>query len=159
MSAKNTHRILKCYNQGMRITGLTEMALESKRFVDSLSPVANRATIVALSGDLGAGKTTFVQGIAEALGVLEQVTSPTFVIEKIYTLEGRQFKHLIHIDAYRLKEAHELEVLGWNEIAADSTNLILIEWPEKVAGLLPDDIVRISFSGVGDSREVEITHV
>jgi len=143
----------------MRITGLTEMEIESKRFTESLKPRTSGATIVALSGDLGAGKTTFVQGVAKALGLETQITSPTFVIEKIYTLEGQQFKRLIHIDAYRLKEAHELEVLGWNEIANNSENLILIEWPEKVAGLLPDGVIKIILTGVGDSREIQITYV
>ena len=143
----------------MRITGLTEMELESKRFLETLTPRTTGATIVALSGDLGAGKTTFVQGVAKAFGLEAPVTSPTFVIEKIYTLDDERFKHLIHIDAYRLKEAHELQVLGWNEIARDTGNLILIEWPEKVSSVLPDDMVRISFSGVGDSREINITYV
>ena len=108
--------------------------------------------MVALSGDLGAGKTTFAQGVAQALGVQETVTSPTFVIEKIYKLENAKWQRLIHIDAYRLKGAHELEVLGWKELVADTGNLILIEWPERVAEAIPEGATRISFEINGEER-------
>lgn len=138
----------------MEISGIEAMDAESARLVGTLLPHPDSAMVLALSGDLGAGKTTFAQGIARALGVEEQVTSPTFVIEKIYQLEGQKFSHLIHIDAYRLDDPHELEVLGWKEIIADPANLIVVEWPEKVAGLIPADTMRISFKGNGDNREI-----
>ena len=124
-------------------------------FVSELQP-RQEALVVALSGELGAGKTTFVQGIAKALGVEESVTSPTFVLEKIYALDGRRFSHLVHIDAYRLKGAHELESLGWKELLADSGNLILLEWPEHVAALIPEDAIRIRFDIAGDGRIITI---
>jgi len=120
-------------------------------FVTSIQP-HDGATVVTLSGVLGAGKTTFAQGVAKALGVEEIVTSPTFVIEKIYALQDQKFARLIHIDAYRLKGAHELEVLGWKELLADSGNLILLEWPEKVAEAIPADATRISFEINGEER-------
>ena len=138
----------------MELLGIEAMEAESTRLVGTLVPHPESATILALSGDLGAGKTTFAQGIARALGVEEQVTSPTFVIEKIYQLQNQTFTRLIHIDAYRLTDPHELEVLGWKEIIADPANLILIEWPEKVAGLIPADAINISFKEYGDSREI-----
>ena len=116
------------------------------------------ATLVALSGALGAGKTTFVQGVAAALGIGETVTSPTFVIEKVYELDGQKWERLIHIDAYRLKNAHELEVLGWREIIADPANLILLEWPECVQTLIPDDTTHISFDIQGDERIISIDY-
>jgi tRNA threonylcarbamoyl adenosine modification protein YjeE len=144
----------ECYNLHMEIHGIEAMDAESVRLAGTLVPRTGSATILALSGDLGAGKTTFAQGIARSLGVAEQVTSPTFVIEKIYQLENQKFSRLIHIDAYRLNDAHELEVLGWKEITADPANLIVIEWPEKVAGLIPEDAIRLSFRGSGDSREI-----
>lgn len=121
-------------------------------FVRSLVPGA-AARVVALSGDLGAGKTAFAQGVAKALGVREVVTSPTFVIEKVYDLEAQGFGRLIHIDAYRLDGAEELRKLGWDTIVADPENLILIEWPERVPGLLPGDARTLSFAhGSGDER-------
>lgn len=122
-------------------TSLEKFVAEATRFTKSLHErQSGGALVVNLSGDLGAGKTTFVQVMARELGVQESVTSPTFVIEKIYqipiTKDGpRYFRRLIHIDAYRLKEARELEVLGWNELIAEQSNLILIEWPENVSVL------------------------
>ncbi len=133
------------------------MEVEAARFAQQIAPhqgESAHATVVALQGDLGAGKTTFTQGIARALGVGESVTSPTFVIEKIYELTEQNFTRLIHIDAYRLTDAHELEVLGWHEVVADPLNLIIVEWPEHVAALIPENAIHISFAGTGDSREI-----
>lgn len=121
-----------------------EMQAFAREYVSALSPRARAATIVGISGELGAGKTTLAQGIAKALGVEETVTSPTFVIEKIYALSGQKFSRLVHIDAYRLKSAHELEALGWYELLRDPANLVLLEWPEKVEGAIPRDAKRIT---------------
>ena len=95
------------------------------------------ATVVALSGDLGAGKTTLTQAIARELGIRENVISPTFVIMKSYATSERGFSRLVHIDAYRLGASSELEKLGWVELIADPGNLVLIEWPEKVPEAIP----------------------
>jgi tRNA threonylcarbamoyladenosine biosynthesis protein TsaE len=126
---------------------------------------AKKATIVALSGDLGSGKTAFVQAVARALGVQETVTSPTFIIEKIYQLKlaekkdakktAANFSHLIHIDAYRLESGRELKHLGWNEIVADPGNLIFVEWPEKIADIIPKEVLTISFTFIDEkTREI-----
>ena len=128
-----------------------DMAEEAAAFVAALAP-RTAATIVALSGDLGAGKTTFVQGAARALGVEEHVTSPTFVILKIYDLHGQAFKKLIHMDAYRLKGPQHLKVLGWEEMTSDPQNLIFIEWPEKI-GEFPG-AMRISFAYSEGGRDI-----
>jgi len=139
-----------------KLNGTDETVEYAREFVARLSPKKDAAMVVALSGELGAGKTTFVQAVARVLGVEETVTSPTFVIEKVYELDNQKWNHLIHIDAYRLESPHELEVLGWREIVAEPSNLILIEWPEMVAGLIPEDAVRIALSGTGASREIMI---
>ena len=118
------------------LVGVESLYTEAAQFAHTLKR-DNAALVVALEGDLGAGKTTFVQGVARALGIKESVTSPTFVIQKTYPLQGSDFKQLVHIDAYRLKGAHELEVLEWKDAVADPSNLIFIEWPERVAGALP----------------------
>lgn len=139
----------------MKIHSLEELRAFAQDFVHDLRPRGS-ATVVALSGELGAGKTTFAQYVARELGVGETVTSPTFVIEKIYALEGQQFIHLIHIDAYRLKGAEELSVLGWEAVLSESGNLVLIEWPERVPELIPDNAVRIRFDIDGDARIITI---
>ena len=130
--------------------------MKSEEFVAHLEPAANAARLVTLSGELGAGKTTFAQAVAKALGVEETVTSPTFVIEKIYALQNQKFTRLVHMDAYRLKSAHELDVLGWKELLADEGNLILLEWPERVAELIPESAIRIRFDIQHDERIITI---
>jgi len=119
--------------------------------VESLQ-IGEHATLVTLSGELGAGKTTFTQGVAKAVGVAEVVTSPTFVIEKIYALEGQRWERLVHIDAYRLNDPHELEVLGWSELLSDKGNLILLEWPERVTPIIPNTAIQIRIDIDGDGR-------
>lgn len=133
----------------MQTHSLAEFTVEAVRFISGLEPSAT-ATVVALSGDLGAGKTTFTQAVAKHLGVEGTVVSPTFVIQKRYPLEGQSFRRLIHVDAYRLKEERELDVLGWRELLADPENLILVEWPERVPGLLPADTHRIALLYIDD---------
>lgn len=111
------------------------------------------ATVIGLSGELGAGKTTFVQGVARALSIVVPVASPTFVIEKIYALENEPWQRLAHIDAYRLENGEELAHLGFRELAADPGNLIFIEWPERVAEVLPRGTIRGYFDVVADGKE------
>ena len=136
----------------VRIQTLAELEQEAVHLVGSLTPL-EKATLVTLSGELGAGKTAFVKAAAHALGVEEVVTSPTFVLEKIYLLpEGKRFKRLIHIDAYRLEKGNELSALGFDELMQDATNLVFLEWPEKVAESLPAPAARISLIVQDDSR-------
>jgi tRNA threonylcarbamoyladenosine biosynthesis protein TsaE len=139
----------------MKSSSAEELAEIARHVAVSLEP-REHATVVTLQGDLGAGKTTFVQSVARSLGVGESVSSPTFVIEKIYQLHNQKYARLIHIDAYRLKSQHELEVLGWDEIAADPGNLIFIEWPERVPDLIPSDAIRIRIDIDGDARIITI---
>lgn len=126
-------------------------------FLVSLSPKENSATVVGLYGDLGAGKTTFTKAIAEVFKIDETITSPTFVIEKIYELKDQNFSHLIHIDAYRLEKEEELISLGWKEIISNPKNIIFVEWPEKVSGIIHEHI-KIIFKAVENenSREIDI---
>ncbi len=148
----------KWYHAHMKrtLTTLADLATETKRFVASLTPAPYGATLVTLSGELGAGKTAFTQEVARALGVEETVTSPTFVLEKIYSLDSARdenagaFSRLIHIDAYRLESGRELIPLGFDELMEDAGNLILLEWPEKVADMLPEPAVRILMKALSD---------
>lgn len=119
----------------------------------------NTATVITLSGDLGAGKTTLTQEIAKILGIKENIISPTFVIIKSYELRNKNynFKRLIHIDAYRLNSSKELLNLGWQEIFEDKNNLIIIEWPEQVPECVENATCRVKLSHVDDqTRELEI---
>lgn len=125
-------------------------------FVDAFE-ATDHAIVVALEGDLGAGKTTFSQFVGEALGVHDPIQSPTFLIEKIYELRKKPWQHLIHIDAYRLESPQELLDLGWQDIVARPENLILVEWADKVGPILPEDAIHIVLTHVDDTtRSIEI---
>lgn len=120
--------------------------------------LSGRATVLALAGDLGAGKTALTKVIAHELGVAQDVTSPTFVLEKIYRLPKKApFEHLVHIDAYRLEGVHELESIGWDEALAHHGNLIVIEWPERVAPAIPPTAHTVHLRTVNETtREIII---
>lgn len=123
---------------GKTIANLDELGREAGAFAASLAPKPDRATLVTLSGELGAGKTAFAQAVARSLGVSEPVTSPTFVLAKSYGLpEGEPFARLVHIDAYRLTGGKELRSLDFARTMEDPDTLILLEWPEMVADALP----------------------
>ncbi|OGG44996.1 tRNA (adenosine(37)-N6)-threonylcarbamoyltransferase complex ATPase subunit type 1 TsaE [Candidatus Kaiserbacteria bacterium RIFCSPHIGHO2_01_FULL_50_13] len=140
----------------LRVLGEKEMEDFAANYVAGITPFESRATVVALSGPLGAGKTTFVRGVLRSYGIEEPVTSPTFVIEKVYIPPRGPFKKIVHIDAYRLENTHELDVLGFKELLGDEGTLILIEWPEHVEGAMPPDARRLAFTiGEGEERFVE----
>jgi tRNA threonylcarbamoyladenosine biosynthesis protein TsaE len=108
------------------------------------------ATIIALHGDLGAGKTTFVQALATQLGVSETVTSPTFVVMKSYETNNEVFTHLVHIDAYRIEHTDEMRQLGFSGVVSSPGTLVCIEWAEKIATLLPHNAVHLELTTTGD---------
>lgn len=112
---------------------LSALETEVARFIEGVRPKVEGATLITLSGELGAGKTTFTQALARSLGVTEAITSPTFVLMKIYALpDGGAFKRLVHIDAYRLQGASDLSPLGFDEVLTDRGSLVVVEWPEQV---------------------------
>lgn len=131
------------YNDSMKstvtVSTLDELQVFARELVEKLKTqdTSSQATILTLEGDLGAGKTTLSQMIARELGVQEKVNSPTFVISKYYDLKKQEWQRLIHIDAYRL-EGENLAPLGFEELFADPTNLIIIEWPQFIASILPN---------------------
>jgi len=104
--------------------------------------------VICLKGDLGAGKTTFVQGVAKGWGSLDSVSSPTFIIVNEYRRadEGKLF----HMDAYRLDSTPEAEELDLDSMLADGT--LLIEWPERIDGLVPDERLWISLEYINDEE-------
>jgi len=113
------------------------------------------ATVLLLEGNLGSGKTTFVQFLAKELGIKNQITSPTFVLIKSYRISNPVLKNLVHIDAYRLDSGQDLLALGWLELAANPGNLIVLEWPERVANLFTGTEPKIIFKFIDEkTREI-----
>lgn len=116
------------------------------------------ATIVTLTGDLGAGKTTLVQQVGRAFEITEPISSPTFVITKYYDLVNQPWDRLIHIDAYRL-DGEDPSPLKFEELFADTRCLIFIEWPEYIQSLLPASRIDISIThNTDDSRTIDVDY-
>ncbi|NTU76654.1 MAG: tRNA (adenosine(37)-N6)-threonylcarbamoyltransferase complex ATPase subunit type 1 TsaE [Alphaproteobacteria bacterium] len=105
-----------------------------------LAPLLRPRDVVALQGDLGAGKTTFARALLRELGIGEDVPSPTFTL--VQTYDNARFP-IAHFDLYRLKAAEEIEELGWDEACADG--LVLVEWPEGAASYMPRDRLELRF--------------
>ncbi len=143
----------------MHITDISELDGVARSVLDlAVQKKGETAVVCALHGNLGAGKTTFTQILAKQLGVIEVVTSPTFVVMKKYPLEGQSFEELIHIDAYRIEEIDEMRVLGFEELLAEKGTIMCIEWAENIAVLLPEDTIHVTFEHDGENRNITITH-
>jgi len=125
--------------------------------------------VVGLVGDLGSGKTTFVQGMAEGLGVKVRILSPTFVIMRNYQISNTKLqtnskfpnsnvKNLYHVDLYRLEGdlRGEVENLGLRDIWSEPGNIVVIEWAEKIRGVLPKNTIWVDFEYVDGGRKIKI---
>ena len=128
----------------VNLTSPDETLAFGRKMATQLPP----GTILALSGDLGAGKTTFVQGLAQGLGIVGPVQSPTFVLLNIY--EG-----LYHFDLYRLKNSTDFTKLGFEEYFHKG-GICAIEWPDRIAGILPPETVYIDFSYEKNGRAAAV---
>jgi len=127
----------------------------AQEIIAAITASDGRATIVALQGDLGAGKTTLTKALAEQLGVKETVVSPTFVIAKFYETTHPDFDVLAHMDAYRIESLDELGPLGWDMLLQQPRTLLIVEWPEKITGALPADMHHFTITHDGDKRIIK----
>ena len=118
------------------------------------------STVLGLEGDLGGGKTTFLQGFAKGLGVKEKILSPTFVILKRFQFNNlaiKQFNNFYHIDCYRISNAKEVLGLGFKKIISDPKNIVAVEWSERIKKILPKSAIIIKFNFVDkNKREIVI---
>ena len=112
----------------------------------SLRAEKQSATVITLSGELGSGKTTFTQALAKAAGVAGVVQSPTYVLMKSYPIVFKNFTRLIHIDAYRFNNPEEFLALKPESFLSDKTALVVIEWPERIKGMLQKPDLSLTFS-------------
>ncbi len=151
---------------------ITHSATETKEFAEKLAKkilekgTQKKAAVLALSGELGSGKTTFAQGFFEGLGIKSRATSPTFIIfrrhripvrgvrfSKNYKLKTTNYSNVVHMDAYRIKKDAELGALGLKEIMDNPQNILLVEWAENIKKVIPRDAIKIKFSHAKKENE------
>lgn len=136
---------------------VTHSAFETQQVAKNLAQQYSQGGVLALFGDLGAGKTTFTQGFAQGLKILDKIISPTFTLMREYPLPHQPQAKLYHIDLYRLENLEDIQHLGIKEIWDNHQNVVLIEWAEKLGKLLPPSAIRIYLKNLGeDNREIEV---
>lgn len=139
------------------MTYISNSPEETREIAKKLSQEYKGGGIFALSGTLGAGKTTFIQGFAKGLGITERLLSPTFVIMRQHEIPGNKEVRLYHIDLYRLDEITEIESLGLSEVFSNPKNIVFIEWSEKIGNLLPKQAIKINIEITSEStREITV---
>lgn len=133
------------FNMEKRIGNVEELHSFAEEIL-SIMPQSDKGQVIALRGNLGAGKTAFTQALAKTLGVSEHVVSPTFVIMRIYETNDERFKKLVHIDAYRIEDEEEVKVLRLEDFLHESGIIVCIEWPERIPSYVRDDALTITFA-------------
>jgi tRNA threonylcarbamoyladenosine biosynthesis protein TsaE len=118
------------------------------------------AYVLALEGDLGGGKTTFLQGLAKALGIKDKILSPTFVIMRKFSIPENKkiiFNNFYHLDCYRIRDEQDILALGFSGIVSCRDNIVAVEWSEKIKKILPPGTTIIKFGFIsGEKRKIEI---
>lgn len=128
---------------------------ETEAIAVQLAGTLRPGSVVALHGELGAGKTRFVRGLARGLGHdAAEVSSPTFVIEHRYSTPGAT--PLVHLDAYRLRSIEDLAGIGWDELIAESRAVVAVEWAERIGPALPEGAVHVTIHHASEGRTVEL---
>ena len=121
-----------------------------ERFAQKLKP----RDFVAFYGDLGSGKTTFIQGLAKGLGIKRRIISPTFIIVRHYTISNGSF---YHVDLYRTESKHDLLGIGLGQVIEDKNNIVALEWAEKMGDMLPEKRIDIYCEYFGNNqRKIKI---
>jgi tRNA threonylcarbamoyladenosine biosynthesis protein TsaE len=138
-----------------RVQKVTKSVIETQELAKEIATTV-QGGVLALYGDLGSGKTTFVQGLAKSLGIKQRIISPTFIIMREYDVTDAKGK-FYHIDLYRTELARDITLLGLKEIMEDTKNIVVIEWPEKLGAFLPKQAKKIQFRYISEN-EREITY-
>ncbi|MDP2649776.1 MAG: tRNA (adenosine(37)-N6)-threonylcarbamoyltransferase complex ATPase subunit type 1 TsaE [bacterium] len=136
-------------NQTLITSSVEETKKLGKELIQKL--LNNQSNVIALYGDLGSGKTTFIQGLAGGLGITKRILSPTFIIVRTYDIP-KSSSIFYHIDLYRTNNTLDLKGLGLNEMFNNPNNVVAIEWAEKMGNLLPKDRIDIKFEYVEENK-------
>ena len=140
---------------------VTKNAEETQKFAEEFGKNIQAGDIITLTGDLGAGKTTFTQGFAKGLGITNRIISPTFIISRKYEIKRKSqtIKIFYHIDLYRMVSEKDLHSIGLEEILGDKNTVVVIEWPEKMGSLLPKKRWNITIESMRENeRKITIIH-
>jgi len=145
------------YSKSKKETQKIATDLAAKIKGDPPSHSFGRANIIALEGELGAGKTVFAQAFAKALNIKSKVKSPTFNLIKRYPINSNGYslmasRYLYHIDCYRLKDYKEAIPLGIKDILKEGGAIILIEWSERISEILPKNIIRVHIDHIDKNK-------
>lgn len=127
-------------------------AVETQQIAKELSQTIQNG-VVSLTGDLGAGKTTFTQGFAQGLNIKEKIISPTFILIKQYPIPHTN-KTLYHIDLYRLEDDINIYETGLKDIMDNPDNIVLIEWAEKISPHLPPNTIKINIEKIDEEKRI-----
>jgi tRNA threonylcarbamoyladenosine biosynthesis protein TsaE len=135
------------------ITGSFE---ETQTLGENFAQKLKGGDFVAFFGDLGSGKTTFIQGLAKGLGIKRRIISPTFIIVRHYKISGGNF---YHVDLYRTASKHDLLGVGLDQIMEDKNSIIALEWAEKMREMLPEKRIEIhcEYLKKEDARKIIIS--
>lgn len=134
---------------------ITKNEKETKKIAQEILKEAfgeKRTLFFSLHGELGSGKTVFVKGVAEFLGIKEKVNSPTFVIEKNYKIDKLGFLNFVHIDAYRITLSSEIDFFHWQSKFQKRENIICVEWPENISSVIPPESTKIYFKVISEGE-------
>lgn len=137
-----------------RIFGRTASVDDTRALAAALASISEPGDLILLAGDLGAGKTAFVQGFGQALGVTEPITSPTFALAQQY--EAAHGRRIHHLDVYRLEQLHEVLDLDIAELL-DAGGIVLVEWGDAVTPALPKDYLEVTLAHGSDPDERLVT--
>jgi tRNA threonylcarbamoyladenosine biosynthesis protein TsaE len=133
----------------------SESATETQRIASLLARKIKGKTVICLYGNLGSGKTTFVQGFAKALGISNNIPSPTFVLVKEYPIKDGRV--LCHVDLYRLENKSDVKTIGLPEILEETNMIVIIEWAEKAKTILPGKRINVFFEYINlNTRRIVI---
>ncbi len=149
------------YNGSLMKKIITSSFEETQQQGKDFANTLKGGEVLALYGDLGSGKTTFMQGLAKGLGVARNIISPTFIIMRTYevrlTSQALRAKNLYHLDLYRIENIEQAVDLGLQELMGDPESIVAIEWPDKIENLLPEIRIDITFTYLSnDTREIRI---
>ncbi len=141
---------------------ITKSNLETKKFAENFAKNLKGGETILLIGDLGAGKTTFTQGLAKGLGIKDKINSPTFVTLKEYPISkadgcGLKAESLVHVDCYRFKNYRDAYSVGLTDFLEKPDTICVIEWPEKIKEILPKNIIKINLKHISENnRQITI---